>query len=178
MSPRAACRLEAFGFERVFDYTLGIADWRAAGLPIEGKPPTSLVVSDATRGDIPTSQLDEPIGDVLARTSAAGWEEALVLDCGDVVVGRLRGSSWEHDPGTPVSTVMELGPTTVRPNTLLEPLVERMEGRGTSLVVVSTPQGALVGVMIRTEARRLIQGEPSEQIWLDCEGCPGRWKTL
>ena len=178
MSPRAACRLEAFGFERVYDYTAGIADWRAAGLPIEGEVPASLVVMDATRSDVPTAQPDDLIGDVLARTRAAGWDEALVLDCNDVVVGRLRGSVWDSDAGSRVDAVMESGPTTVRPDTLLEPLVERMGKLGTSLVVVSTPQGVLVGVVVHNEARRLIEGESSEQIWVECGGCPGRWKTL
>ncbi len=41
MSPRAACRLEALGFEQVYDYVLGIADWKAAGIPIEGDAPNS-----------------------------------------------------------------------------------------------------------------------------------------
>ena len=36
MSPRAACRLDALGFNQVYDYTLGFADWKAAGEPIEG----------------------------------------------------------------------------------------------------------------------------------------------
>lgn len=36
MSARAAWRLEQLGFERVFRYTPGKADWAAAGLPMEG----------------------------------------------------------------------------------------------------------------------------------------------
>ncbi len=36
MSPRAAWRLEHFGFEEVYDYVLGKADWLAAGLPTDG----------------------------------------------------------------------------------------------------------------------------------------------
>ena len=36
MSPRAAWRLETLGFEKVFDYVDGRADWLAAGLPTEG----------------------------------------------------------------------------------------------------------------------------------------------
>lgn len=37
MSPRAACQLERFGFTQVYDYTLGLADWKAAGREIEGE---------------------------------------------------------------------------------------------------------------------------------------------
>ena len=71
---------------------------------------------------------------------------------------------------------MEPGPSTVRPNVALNPLVERMQERGTKLVVVATPQGSLFGVLLRDEAARLLTGEPPEQIWQDCEGCPGQWK--
>ena len=37
MSPRAAWRLEGLGFERVYDYVPGKADWFASGLPKEGR---------------------------------------------------------------------------------------------------------------------------------------------
>lgn len=170
MSPRAACRLEAIGFVEIYDYVLGIADWKAAGLPTEGEAPDIQRIADATRPDIPTARSDELLGTVFDRTVNAGWDEALVI-------GRLRTTSWEHERDIPVESVMEFGPTTVRPNMLLEPLVKRMEERGTNLVTVTTPQGILIGVVLRTEAQRLLAGEPSEQIWVDCDGCPGIWKV-
>jgi CBS domain-containing protein len=176
MSPRAACRLEALGFTRLHDYTAGIADWKAAGLPVEGEAPEVQRVADATRPDIPTSSREETIGDVRRRTFEAGWDEAVVLGCDGMVVGRLRNTAWEADDRAPVEEIMEPGPTTVRPNGLLQPLVERMEKRGTNLVVVTTPQGELIGAMVRDEAKRLLTGEPPERIWKDCDGCPGRWE--
>jgi len=177
MSPRAACQLERFGFEQVYDYVAGIADWRAAGLPIEGDSSDAQLVSDATRPDVPTAQSEELLGTVHDRVTDSGWEEALVIDGNGVVIGRLRTTSWQQDRSLPVSQVMELGPTTVRPNGLLEPLVNRMEKRGTTLVTVTTPQGVLIGVLLRTEAQRLITGETPEQVWVNCDGCPGRWKA-
>jgi CBS domain-containing protein len=74
-----------------------------------------------------------------------------------------------------VEEVMEPGPSTVRPDGLLEPLVGRMTKRGTHLALVTTPQGELIGALIREEAQRLLRGEPPEQIWRNCDGCPGRW---
>jgi hypothetical protein len=71
---------------------------------------------------------------------------------------------------------MEPGPTTVRPNGALAPLVNRMEERATKLVTVTTPQGVLIGVLVLQDAQRLVTGEPPDQIWVDCDGCPGRWK--
>jgi CBS domain-containing protein len=177
MSPRAACQLERLGFEQVYDYVVGIADWKAAGLPIEGDSSVSQLVSDATRPDVPTARPAEILGAVYDRVTHTGWDEALVIDGDGVVVGRLRTTAWQQDRSFPVSQVMELGPTTVRPNGLLEPLVKRMEKQGTTLVTVTTPQGVLIGVLLRTEAQRILTGETPEQVWINCDGCPGRWKA-
>ncbi len=175
MSPRAACRLEALGFEEVYDYELGIADWKAAGLLVEGDGHEAQRVIDATRSDIPTCRVDETIGEVKERTQEADWDECIVVDCDGLVLGRLRARAWDADGNVNVETVMEVGPTTVRPDGLLEPLVQRMDKRGTSLVLVTTPQGELVGALLRSEAERLLAGEAPEQIWRECDGCPGRW---
>lgn len=175
MSPRAACRLERHGFDQVYDYTAGIADWKAAGLEVEGEEDTGLTIADATRPDIPTAQPQEVLGEVLERTTGAGWDEAVVVDCDGIVVGRLRGDAWSADPATTVSEAMELGPMTVRPDGQLRPLVGRMEKRDTRLVVVTDPQGRLIGALLSEDAVRLAAGEAPELVWRDCEGCPGRW---
>lgn len=177
MSPRAACRLEAIGVEQVYDYTAGIADWKAAGLPTEGTEVPGLRIADAARPDIPTALPDETIGTVRQRASEADWHEALVVDCDGLVMGRLRGSAWGADDELTVDAVMEAGPTTVRPDGSLHSLLNRMGKRNTNLVVVSDPQGHLIGVVLADDARRLVAGVPPEGIWKDCEGCPGRWST-
>lgn len=176
MSPRAACRLENLGFEEVYDYELGIADWKAAGLPVGGDGPVVQIAADAMRPDIPTCQPDELIGDVRRRVEDAGWEECLVIDCGDQVVGRLRESSWSEDAELSAEEVMQPGPATVRPNEVLERLVKRMDRRPTPLVVVTTPQGGLLGVVLRNDGHRLLSGEPPEMVWAECAGCPGQWR--
>lgn len=175
MSPRAACRLEALGFEEIYDYELGIADWKAAGLPVEGDGYEAQRVIDATRSDIPTCRVDETIGEVKRRTEESNWDECVVVGCDGLVAGRLRGEVWEAENCVIVEMVMEVGPTTVRPDELLEPLVKRMDKRDTRLVIVTTPQGELVGALLRAEAERLLAGEAPEQIWRECDGCPGRW---
>ena len=175
MSPRAACRLERLGFEQVYDYIGGIGDWKASGLPIEGAGSPVPRVADATRPDMPTCTPQDTVGDTRGRTTDAGWDECIVVDCDGIVVGRLRDDAWDADDAALVEETMEAGPTTVRPDGLLQPLVERMAPRDTKLVVVTTPQGNLIGVLLRHEAERLLIGEPTEQIWQDCDGCPGRW---
>ena len=176
MSPRAACRLEALGFENVYDYELGKADWKAAGLPLEGTAVAYQTVSDATRPDVPTCSPDELIGDVRERVLTTGWSDCIVVDCDGLVVGRVREAAWDLDSGTVVTEAMQSGPTTVRPDGVLDALVQRMDRRPTPLVVVTTPQGRLVGVVLREDAKRLLAGEPPDMVWADCQGCPGQWR--
>lgn len=176
MSPRAACRLEALGFTRVYDYVDGIADWTAAGLPTDGtKRPLRVV--DATRADIPTCRPDTSLREIRTRLAGTGWNICVVVDCDGVVVGRLRGTALESRDDRPAEEVMEPGPGTLRPDTLLEPLIERLTDRDISQALVTTAQGELMGVVVREEAGRLLAGDTPEQIWQDCEGCPGRWTT-
>jgi hypothetical protein len=175
MSPRAACRLEALGFTQVFDYVTGISDWKGAGFPTEGSAETRERIADATRGDVATCRFDETVDAVRTRHATEQWEICAVLDCDGIVVGRLRPSALKVSDGRLVEEIMEPGPSTVRPDGLLQPLVERMEQRNAPHVLVTTPQGDLIGILFRDEARRLLAGEPPSQIWRDCEGCPGRW---
>ena len=72
---------------------------------------------------------------------------------------------------------MEPGPGTVRADTLLKPLVDRLTRRDIPHVLVTTPQGQLLGLLIRDEAKRVLASDTPERIWEDCECCPGRWTT-
>jgi hypothetical protein len=49
MSPRAASRLEGLGFERVYDYVPGKADWFARGLPTERRLASVPTIGEAAR---------------------------------------------------------------------------------------------------------------------------------
>ncbi len=178
MSPRAACQLEALGFEKVYDYELGIADWKAAGLPVDGDGPLVQTAADAMRPDVPTCEPSELVGDVRKRVEGTRWEYCFVIDCDNQVVGRLRSTSWTKDQNLSAGEAMELGPTTVRANEILDRLVKRMDRRPTPLVIVTTPQGGLLGVVLREDAHRLLSGEPPDMVWADCAGCPGQWSPI
>jgi CBS domain-containing protein len=156
MSPRAACRLEQLGFERVYDYVGGIADWRAAGLPVEGSGKHGLRVADATSKGVPTCHVGGRVGEVRDRARAAGWETCVVVAGDGVVVGRLRSPAWDSDLDATVGEVMEPGPSTVRPDAALEPLVGRMRKKSTPQVLVTDPQGVLIGVLFFEDAGRLV----------------------
>lgn len=177
MSPRAACRLEAFGFREVYDYVHGIADWKGAGLPTEGTADPGQRVVDATRSDVPTCQPDDTIDDITSIAIDALWEVCVVTDCDGMAIGQIRGEGFDTDPDQRAFDVMEPGPSTVRADQPLHRLIERMRQRGASHVIVTTPQGKLLGVVLRHEAERLLAGDPPQHIWKDCECCPGRWTS-
>jgi hypothetical protein len=83
MSPRAALRLEMFGFTRVYDYVAGKNDWTAAMLPVEGNGELPPRASDALSRDVRTCRPEDRI-DALR----AGGRCVVTSDAG-VVLGLL-----------------------------------------------------------------------------------------
>jgi hypothetical protein len=72
---------------------------------------------------------------------------------------------------------MEAGPGTVRPDSLLEPLVDRLIRRDRPNVLVTTPQGKLLGVLVRDEAQRLLAGTHPNRSGRTANAVRGRWTT-
>ena len=163
MSPRAAWRLESLGFENVYDYVPGKADWFAAGLPRAGTRAPLLRAKDVVREAAATCRLTDRIGEAAERARAAGQDACLVLTEGGVVLGRVRGRAFDADPATPVETVMEAGPTTVRPDEPLEAFVERLRGRDVASVIVTSSDGILLGMLHREDAERRLAGGAEEE---------------
>lgn len=151
MSPRAACRLEALGFEHVYDYVAGKLDWLARGLPREGDKATERRAVDVARDDVVTARADERIGDVRARVEASPYKFGLVVSEGGALFGRLRKAALEGDPAARAEDVMEPGPSTVRADTPLDKLRDRLDKRGFKTAVVTTPDGVLLGVVHRDD---------------------------
>jgi CBS domain-containing protein len=150
MSPRAAWRLESLGFTKVFDYTVGKADWLARGLPTEGPRASEPRPGAIARTDVPTCRVDDRLGDVKERIGDDGT--CIVTTTDGVVQGRLRAKQLASDPDARVGDVMEEGPSTVRYDESLPELVQRMAVRNVAAVVVTDPEGRLIGVMHRSDA--------------------------
>jgi CBS domain-containing protein len=160
MSPRAAWRLEGFGFEKVYDYVPGKADWLASGLPREGKLASVLTIGDVAQRDMPTCAPAEEVENARDRTRAAGWDACVVVNKEGVVLGLLREKELSLDPETTVEEVMRNGPTTFRPNEPVVKMAKRMRERGARTVLVTTSDGKLVGLLYRGDAEHLA----SEQV--------------
>lgn len=149
---------ESLGFRNVCHYKPGKADWAAAGLPFEGHLTEHLHAGAVMRTGVPTCRLEDPVAEARRRADADGWTMCIVTDPSGIVLGRLRGDALSTDPGTRVDEVMEPGPTTIRPDTRLEQIVERMQRAKVGTVLVTDVDGRLMGVLFRTDAEGALQG--------------------
>src|SRR5258708_13043226 len=153
MSARAAWRLETLGFEQVFRYTPGKEDWMAAGLPIEGSKASIPRVGSVACRDVPTCRLDERVGDVSARVRAKGWELCVVVNKGNIVLGRLVRAALEGDADATVAAVMEPRPVPYRPHHVTPDAARTFAQRHLQSVLVTTGDGELIGVFRAEDAR-------------------------
>jgi hypothetical protein len=90
MSPRAASRLESVGFEQVYDYVAGKADWGSAGLPLEGENGSETRAGAHLRRDVPTCQPGDRLKAVCEQFDESGWDTCFVVDERRVVLGRIE----------------------------------------------------------------------------------------
>jgi rhodanese-related sulfurtransferase/CBS domain-containing protein len=157
MSPRAAARLEQLGFRQVYDYVPGKADWLAAGWPVEGRSAAALSAGDVARREVFTCRPDQPVDDVLAQMRDAGQAVCVVVDEERVVTGLLRRGTAESHVVATVEEVMRPGPATVRAHEPLGPLLERMAKARVETVVVTDPEGRLLGLVDRTSGEQALR---------------------
>jgi hypothetical protein len=147
MSPRAACRLATLGFEQVYDYMPGKADWLARGLPVEGDQEPLRRVKDVVRDDVVRASLDEPVGQVRGRVEQSPYGFALVVADGGTLLGRLRKHTLEADPDATSEQAMEPGPSTVRLDTVASELAQRLRQHNLKTATATDPEGRLAGVV-------------------------------
>jgi CBS domain-containing protein len=152
------------GFSRVYRYVAGKADWAASGLPTEGKQTTVPRAHTLARRDVPTCHLTDRLSEVWARVRAAGYNECVVVNDKRIVLGRLGPSALDSNPEAVAETVMESGPTTIRPNTSREAILRRMQKRKMDSLLVTTSDGELLGVLNRqdVEERKGHKGDEGE----------------
>jgi CBS domain-containing protein len=110
------------------------------------------------RDDVVTCGLDDHVADVRARVERSPHGFALVVSRTGVLLGRLRRSALDAAADARAADVMEAGPSTVRLDSELESLVERMRKRDMGYAIVTAPDGVLAGVLRRADAEaRLAQ---------------------
>src|SRR5919197_3553825 len=150
MSPRAAWRLDSLGFENVYDYVAGKADWGAMGLPLEGT--AGPWVSALADPNVPTCRLDEPLAEGRERVRASAFETCIVVNEQRVVLGRLGRQALAADDDRTVEQAMRAGPGTVRPDLSIARATRRMHERNLTSLLVTRSDGTLVGLLRREDA--------------------------
>ena len=150
MSPRAALRLETLDFREVYDYVPGKADWLAHPLPREGRLAAKPRAGDLVRQDVVRCRLEAPIEDLGKEIDASEYGFALVVGDDDVLLGRIRKSAVRQATGT-AEAIMEPGPSTIRPDTSIEHVEHTMHEHDLKTMLVSTPEGRLLGVIRRED---------------------------
>ncbi len=156
MSPRAAVRLETLRFTQVFDYAAGKADWTSSGLQTEGTMAEQPRAGDIAQLGIPTCSLTDRLGDARDRAQDADQNVCIVVNADGVVLGRLRGDRLQGDTGAAIESVMEDGPTTIRADASLREIAERMRNRRVGSILVTDPEGRLLGILYREDAERVV----------------------
>lgn len=151
MSPRAAARLDALGFEAVYDYAPSKVDYLARGLPRDGEKPAEQRAADLLRDDVARCGVGDPIDRIRDQVEASPYGFALVLDEHEILLGRLRGSALQGGAGKTAEQAMESGPSTIRADTSASKLRERLEGDGLNFAIVTTPDGVLMGIVCRAD---------------------------
>src|SRR5437762_966469 len=149
MSPRAAWRLERLGFAPVYDYAAGKVDWMAAGLPSvrsSGGGDRAIDAADTNPRTVPPDQPVSAVGDVRPRG-------AVVVNEHGIVFGRIDTVPATFDSTDVAQDIMTPGAATVRAHEPLDDLLQRMAARGVEQMIVTTPQGRLLGVVDSPNAK-------------------------
>ena len=157
MSPRAASRLESIGFEQVYDYVAGKADWGSAGLPLEGANGSNTRAGAHLRTDVPTCRLDERLQAVCEHLDQSGWDTCFVVDEDRVVLGRLGRRAIRGREDVSAEQAMTPGPSTIRPSARLANVVERMRKQNLANLPVTTSDGRLMGLLMRADAEQALE---------------------
>jgi CBS domain-containing protein len=105
------------------------------------------------RRDSPTGRLTDRLGDVREAGADGGrrWLCGALNDAG-VGLGDLRGEAFDADPEMTAEEAMDPGPTTIRPHVPLAEIAEYLHNRDLDSILVTTPDGQLVGMLDRQDA--------------------------
>ena len=103
---------------------------------------------DALHTDVVTCGPDELVGNVASPEDPEG---CVVVNEHTIVLGRLGPKELASPPDSIVEAVMRPGPATVRADEPLDELLDRMAKHRIKAMIVTTPEGRLLGVIRRQE---------------------------
>jgi Mg/Co/Ni transporter MgtE len=107
-------------------------------------------VGSLVRDDVVTCRLDDRVDQLRPRVESSQYGFALVTTERGTLFGRLRASVMEGaDAGATAESLMDSGPSTMRPDRTPAEVIERLDKRDLRTAIVSTPEGRLIGVVTR-----------------------------
>src|SRR5437773_11411633 len=146
LSARAAWRLETMGFQEVYRYTPGKADWLAAGWETEGTQSKKARIRQMIIKDVPTCVLRERLEDVKSRRRP-NEDFCVVLNDRNIVLGVIQGETWDANPLSRVAEVMQPGPRTIRPDLEPKDAQKLLRNYDAPNAIVTTSDGELLGIV-------------------------------
>jgi len=155
LSARAAWRLESMGFQEVYRYTPGKADWLAAGWETEGAQARKPRVKQMVQKDVFICSLRERLEDVRSRRRP-NQDLCIVVNDKSIVLGVVRGESWNASPQARIVDIMQPGPRTLRPDLDPKDAEKALRNEDTETGIVTTSDGELLGLI------RLAQRKPQK----------------
>src|SRR5215831_2341669 len=146
LSARAAWRLESMGFQEVYRYTPGKADWLAAGWETEGTEARKVRIRQMIHKDVPTCSLRERLEDVKSRRRP-NQDLCVVVNDKSIVLGVIQGEIWDANPQSRIADVMNPGPRTLRPDMDPRDAQRVLRNYDASSAIVTTSDGELLGLV-------------------------------
>lgn len=135
----------------------------AAGLPTEGTNSQHPRAGDASRKDVPICALTDRVADARALARTAGLDAVVCVNADGVVLGLLRAKELAKGPDLLIQDVMRPGPSTFRPYVPIKEMADFMFEHELESCPVTTSDGRLVGLLLRTDVLRLAGLKPEGQ---------------
>jgi len=146
LSARAAWRLESMGFQEVYRYTPGKADWLAAGWETEGTEARKVRIRQMIHKDVPTCSLRERLEDVKSRRRP-NQDLCVVVNDRNIVMGVIQGETWDANSQARVVDVMQPGPRTLRPDLEPKDAQKMLKNYAAPAAIITTSDGELLGII-------------------------------
>jgi rhodanese-related sulfurtransferase len=152
VSARAAWRLESMGFQEVYRYTAGKADWLSAGFDTEGAEASKPRLKQILKRNVLTCAPRDRVG-VIKNRRPNPTDVCVVLNDRGIVLGLIEGEAWEQDPLRTAAEVMNPAPRTFRPNSDPVEVMKDMRKDELENALVTTSDGELLGYIQRREKK-------------------------
>ena len=152
LSARAAWRLESMGYQEVYRYTAGKADWLGAGFETEGTEANKPRLKQLLKRVVLTCGPKDKLGTIKNRRPQAS-DICVVLNDRSVVLGLIHGPIWDEDPLKTAAQIMDSAPRTFRPSSDPGEVMKDMRKAELENALVTTSDGELLGFIQRREKK-------------------------